>query len=146
MHVLQLCVRSTVHATHPTTAAVVLLHVQVLFTAELNRRLAAANIPVDALSLHPGNVLTDVVRSLPPLLRRLYKALLTNILFTPQEGESVGTDGGAGMEATHTHTQTQLARCCCCVGHSSSHLQVQPFECASGCHLCRIIGNSYLNM
>lgn len=59
---------------------------QVLFTAELNRRLAAAGIPVDALCLHPGNVLTEVVRSLPPLIQKLYRALLAHILFTPPEG------------------------------------------------------------
>lgn len=57
-----------------------------LFTAELNRRLGPAGIPVDALCLHPGNVMTEVVRSLPPLIQTLYKALLTHILFTPQEG------------------------------------------------------------
>jgi hypothetical protein len=62
------------------------LFLQVLFTAELNRRLAAADIPVDALCLHPGNVMTEVVRSLPPLVQKLYRALLTHILFTPQEG------------------------------------------------------------
>lgn len=59
---------------------------QVLFTAELNRRLAAAGIPIDAVCLHPGNVLTDVVRSLPPVIQKLYRALMTHILFTPQEG------------------------------------------------------------
>jgi hypothetical protein len=60
---------------------------QVLFTAELNRRLAAAGTPIDALCLHPGNVMTEVVRSLPPLIQTLYRALLTHVLFTPQEGE-----------------------------------------------------------
>lgn len=59
---------------------------QLLFTTELNRRLAAAAIPVDALALHPGNVMTEVVRTLPPLIQRLYRALLTHVLFTPQEG------------------------------------------------------------
>jgi hypothetical protein len=59
---------------------------QILFTGELNRRLAAAGVPVDALCLHPGNVMTEVVRSLPPLIQKLYKALLTHVLFTPQEG------------------------------------------------------------
>lgn len=59
---------------------------QVLFTAELNRRLAAAGTPIDALCLHPGNVMTEVVRSLPPLIQTLYRALLTHVLFTPQEG------------------------------------------------------------
>lgn len=61
---------------------------QILFTAELNRRLSAADVPVDALCLHPGNVLTEVVRSLPPLVQTLYRALLTHVLFTPQEGET----------------------------------------------------------
>jgi hypothetical protein len=60
---------------------------QILFTAELSWRLAAAGTPVDVLCLHPGNVMTEVVRSLPPLIQTLYRALLTHVLFTPEEGE-----------------------------------------------------------
>lgn len=50
---------------------------------------------MDALCLHPGNVMTEVVRSLPPLIQKLYRALLTNILFTPQEGNRPAANGVA---------------------------------------------------
>lgn len=79
---------------------------QILFTAELNRRLSAAGVPVDALCLHPGNVLTEVVRSLPPLIQTLYRALLTNVLFTPQEGE---TQGGGCRERAAPAARRQQA-------------------------------------
>jgi NAD(P)-dependent dehydrogenase (short-subunit alcohol dehydrogenase family) len=59
---------------------------QLLFAVELNRRLAAAGIPVAALSLHPGNVMSDVVRSLPPVIQRLYQVLLKRLLLTPEQG------------------------------------------------------------
>lgn len=79
---------------------------QILFTAELNRRLSAGGVPVDALCLHPGNVLTEVVRSLPALIQRLYRATLTHVLFTPQEGSRAtvfaATDPNAPQLAAST--------------------------------------------
>lgn len=59
---------------------------QLLFAVELNRRLSAAGIPVAALSLHPGNVMSDVVRSLPPVIQRLYRVLMKRVLLTPEQG------------------------------------------------------------
>lgn len=57
-----------------------------LFTLELNRRLSAAGVGVQALALHPGNVLTDVVRSLPPAIQQAYRAIMGHVLLTPEEG------------------------------------------------------------
>jgi hypothetical protein len=62
------------------------LLLQVLFTAELNRRLAAAGANVQALSLHPGNVLTNVVQSLPAAIRSAYRAIMVRVLLTPEQG------------------------------------------------------------
>lgn len=76
-------------------------NLQVLFTTEVNRRLAAADIPVDAVCLHPGNVMTEVVRTLPPLVQKLYRALLTHILFTPQEGTPQHQVAGKGLRLGH---------------------------------------------
>eukprot|EP00884_Botryococcus_braunii_P014731 jgi/Botrbrau1/23259/Bobra.0102s0004.1 len=67
---------------------------QIQFTAELRRRLAAGSggkdgsgtPDVEAYAVHPGEVLTDVVRSLPPLMQRAYQTLLRYILLTPAEG------------------------------------------------------------
>lgn len=67
---------------------------QVVFSAELNRRLAAAadDAPsVASLALHPGNVLTDVVRSLPAPVRAAYRALLSRVLLSPAEGAGIFT-------------------------------------------------------
>lgn len=59
---------------------------QLMFAVELNRRLSSAGIPVAALSLHPGNVMSGVVRSLPPVIQRLYRMLMKRVLLTPEQG------------------------------------------------------------
>lgn len=56
---------------------------QVLFAWELQRRTGGA---VASVALHPGEVLTDVVRSLPGFMQRAYKLLLQIILLTPEQG------------------------------------------------------------
>ncbi|KAL4424097.1 hypothetical protein ABPG75_001398 [Micractinium tetrahymenae] len=56
---------------------------QVLFAGELQRRGGGQIISV---SLHPGEVLTDVVRSLPGPMQKAYRLLLQTILLTPQQG------------------------------------------------------------
>ena len=40
------------------------------------------------MAVHPGEVLTDVVRSLPGPMQRAYRLLLTTILLTPAQGEA----------------------------------------------------------
>eukprot|EP00887_Chlorella_sp_A99_P003670 scaffold7.g3670.t1 len=55
----------------------------VLFAWELQRRTGGA---VASVALHPGEVLTDVVRSLPGFMQRAYKLLLQIILLTPEQG------------------------------------------------------------
>jgi hypothetical protein len=78
---------------------------QVLFARELRRRLAAEvgsdgsggdgsgssaapppPPPVQVYAVHPGYVLTDVVRSLPAPVIAAYKLLLGRILLTPEQG------------------------------------------------------------
>ncbi|KAL4419280.1 hypothetical protein ABPG77_008330 [Micractinium sp. CCAP 211/92] len=56
---------------------------QVLFAGELQRRTGGQLISV---AVHPGEVLTDVVRSLPGPVQRAYQLLLQAILLTPQQG------------------------------------------------------------
>jgi len=57
--------------------------VQVLFAWELQRR-SGGNVL--SVALHPGEVLTDVVRSLPGPLQKAYRLLLQTILLTPAQG------------------------------------------------------------
>ena len=64
---------------------------KIMFTRELRRRLAAAGgddggAQVVALAVHPGNVLTDVVRTLPAWMQRAYRALMAALLLTPDQG------------------------------------------------------------
>lgn len=63
--------------------AVSITAVQVLFAWELQRRTGGRVVSV---ALHPGEVMTDVVRSLPGPLQRAYRLLLQAILLTPQQG------------------------------------------------------------
>lgn len=58
---------------------------QITFTAELQERMPTS-WRIQAFSLHPGNVLTDVVRDLPPMIQTLYKLLMRAILLTPEQG------------------------------------------------------------
>ncbi|KAK2075920.1 hypothetical protein QBZ16_001256 [Prototheca wickerhamii] len=56
---------------------------QVLFAGELERR---ARGRVRSLALHPGEVLTNVVNTLPSPLQRLYRQVMTFPLLTPDQG------------------------------------------------------------
>jgi len=58
---------------------------QVLFAKECNRRYDGV---LRCLSVHPGEVLTDVVRSLPGPMQRLYKLVMRLFLLTPAQGTS----------------------------------------------------------
>jgi NAD(P)-dependent dehydrogenase (short-subunit alcohol dehydrogenase family) len=58
---------------------------QLTFTRELARRLGSDG-GVDILAVHPGNVVTDVVRSLPGVIQWLYKKL-NSVLLSREEGE-----------------------------------------------------------
>lgn len=57
---------------------------QVLFSEELNRRVGDHIISV---ALHPGNIMTEVVRTLPGFLQTAYRILLKAILLTPEQGK-----------------------------------------------------------
>lgn len=58
---------------------------QVTFSAELQERMPSS-WRVQTFALHPGNVMTDVVRDLPPFIQSLYRLLLKAILLTPEQG------------------------------------------------------------
>lgn len=56
---------------------------QVMFAKEFSRRYDGV---VRCLSVHPGEVLTDVVRSLPGAMQRMYKLVMRLFLLTPAQG------------------------------------------------------------
>lgn len=58
---------------------------QILFTRELRRRLPQSS-GITAVALHPGMVLTEVVRSLPVALQKLYRLVFNTILLNPEQG------------------------------------------------------------
>ena len=61
------------------------LALQVAFTAELRRRLPP-DCGVVASAVHPGEVLTNVVSSLPALMQSLYRVVMFPFCLTPAEG------------------------------------------------------------
>eukprot|EP00899_Mesostigma_viride_P003082 jgi/Mesvir1/12775/Mv22831-RA.1 len=56
---------------------------QVVLTEELMRRFPSQ---LEVFAVHPGNVITDVVRTLPGLMQRLYRFALRRVLLSPEEG------------------------------------------------------------
>lgn len=56
---------------------------QVMFSKECNRKHAGI---VHCVSVHPGEVLTDVVRSLPLFMQHLYRMIMRLFLLTPAQG------------------------------------------------------------
>lgn len=58
---------------------------QVVFTAELRRRLPAKGGIVTA-AVHPGEVMTDVVRTLPGLMQTAYRFFMRPFCLSPAEG------------------------------------------------------------
>jgi hypothetical protein len=63
--------------------------VQVIFTNTLQRKLPGT-LGIDCIAIHPGMVLTHVARTLPSVIQKAQKVLLSKILFTPSQGESYG--------------------------------------------------------
>lgn len=62
-----------------------MLLVQIMFTSLLRQR-QAGNGRVIFYAVNPGEVMTDVIRSLPSFIGTLYRLLLKQILLTPMEG------------------------------------------------------------
>ena len=60
---------------------------QVVFTAELRRRLPAES-GIVTTAVHPGEVMTDVVRTLPGLMQTAYRFFMTPFCLSPAEGLS----------------------------------------------------------
>lgn len=69
---------------------------QLLFTRELRRRVGADEL--DALALHPGMVVTDVVRSLPAAVGAAYRALMGRLLLSPDEGARASVFAATALE------------------------------------------------
>lgn len=61
---------------------------QVLFTAEMRRRLPR-DCGVVAAAVHPGEVMTDVVRTLPGLMQSAYRFFMRPFCLSPAEGEAL---------------------------------------------------------
>ena len=57
---------------------------QILFTRELRRRVAGGSVHVFAL--HPGEVLTDIARTIPGWLFKAQKMLMPLFLFDTKQG------------------------------------------------------------
>jgi retinol dehydrogenase 12 len=68
---------------------------QVAFAAELSRR---SNGTVIAVAVHPGEVATGVVRSLPPFIQKLYNIIMGAILLTPAQGARSSVYCGTSRE------------------------------------------------
>jgi retinol dehydrogenase-12 len=62
---------------------------QVMFAKECNKKFDGV---IRSISVHPGEVLTDVVRSLPSIIQKLYKLIMQIFLLTPSEGAAVVCD------------------------------------------------------
>ncbi|BDA41074.1 Retinol dehydrogenase 11 [Coccomyxa sp. Obi] len=58
---------------------------QVVFTAELRRRLPG-DCGIAVTAVHPGEVMTDVVRSLPALMQSAYRFFMRPFCLSPAEG------------------------------------------------------------
>ena len=56
----------------------------ILFTRELRRRLGGEGI--GCYSVHPGNIVTNIARSLPAAVQFLYKTFVQALLLRPDEG------------------------------------------------------------
>ena len=67
------------------TGCSLIWHAQVAFTAELRRRLPP-ECGLVAAAVHPGEVLTNVVSSLPGLLQSLYRVVMFPFCLSPAEG------------------------------------------------------------
>ena len=60
---------------------------QILFCNKLRKKLEANSCNnIDILVLHPGNVTTEVVRTLPRVVQTLYNWIMPFFLLTPEEG------------------------------------------------------------
>ena len=76
-----------------------------LFTAELRRRIPAS-WNIGCYSLHPGNVITEVVRTLPQFVQAIYRFFLRAVLLTVSEGAratiTAATAGFVKRDASRT--------------------------------------------
>lgn len=59
---------------------------EVMFVRALDARLKSKAPGTRAMSLHPGNIVTGVVRTLPKFVQILYKLIMSRILLTPDQG------------------------------------------------------------
>uniref|UniRef100_A0A061S982 Forever young oxidoreductase n=2 Tax=Tetraselmis sp. GSL018 TaxID=582737 RepID=A0A061S982_9CHLO len=79
---------------------------QVMFVAELRRRIPEG-WNVGCYSVHPGNVMTEVVRTLPRVVQRGYRLVMRTFLLTWAQGARAtlfaATDSAAKLAGEATH-------------------------------------------
>lgn len=71
---------------------------QILFTKEMRRRLGPES-KIQVFAVHPGMVLTNVARTLPQYVQRLYRLLMGLILLTPAQGARASIYAATSPEA-----------------------------------------------
>ncbi|KAL6752312.1 hypothetical protein V8C86DRAFT_2758173 [Haematococcus lacustris] len=80
---------------------------QIQFTRELRRRLQDKGAAVQVFAVHPGMVLTEVTRTLPPVIQAANKRIMGLLLLSPAEGARAtmycATAPSAPQEAEATH-------------------------------------------
>ncbi|KAJ9509232.1 hypothetical protein QJQ45_001684 [Haematococcus lacustris] len=74
---------------------------QIQFTRELRRRLQDKGAAVQVFAVHPGMVLTEVTRTLPPVIQAANKRIMGLLLLSPAEApqEAEATHGYFGANA-----------------------------------------------
>lgn len=73
---------------------------EVLFVRALDRKLRGSG--VRALALHPGNIITGVVRTLPQFVQFMYRVIMGRILLTPDQGSRCSVYCATRAEAVAT--------------------------------------------
>ena len=80
---------------------------QIAFCNELRTRLdASLRGAVSIFAVHPGNVTTEVVRSLPLFVQRAYLAIMPLFLFTPDEGSRATLHAATASTAPQESRET----------------------------------------
>ena len=77
---------------------------EVLFVKELDGILRASNCGTRALVLHPGNIVTNVVRTLPKLVQIVYRVVMRYILLNADEGARCTLYCATSKEAARSGT------------------------------------------
>ncbi|CEF96888.1 Short-chain dehydrogenase/reductase SDR [Ostreococcus tauri] len=77
---------------------------EVMFVRALDKRLRVHAPGTRALVLHPGNIVTGVVRTLPWIIQFLYRIIMSHILLTPDQGARASLYCATQQEAVSSDT------------------------------------------